>query len=41
MTPTPPDTNVTCLAIEGGPQAKPTPYTTGRRFGDDEMRELR
>ena len=29
------------LAIHGGPKAKTTPYRTGRRFGRDELRELR
>ncbi len=41
MTPTPPDTTTERLALEGGPKAKPTPYATGRRFGEEEMRELR
>ncbi|NLF31003.1 MAG: DegT/DnrJ/EryC1/StrS family aminotransferase [Planctomycetes bacterium] len=35
------DTTAEPLALEGGPKAKPTPYTTGRRFGDEEMEELR
>lgn len=28
------------LAIEGGPQTKTTPYGSGKRFGDEELREL-
>jgi dTDP-4-amino-4,6-dideoxygalactose transaminase len=31
----------TRLAIDGGPKAKATPYRTGRRFGRDELRELK
>jgi perosamine synthetase len=29
------------LAIHGGPKAKATPYRTGKRFGRDELKELR
>jgi perosamine synthetase len=29
------------LAIHGGPKAKNTPYGTGRRFGEEELKELR
>ncbi len=29
------------LAINGGPKAKPTPYTTANRYGDEELRQLR
>ena len=28
------------LALHGGPKAKPTPYGTGKRFGEEEKREL-
>jgi perosamine synthetase len=28
------------LAVNGGPQAKPTPYGTGRRFGAEELKQL-
>lgn len=31
----------TKLAMHGGPKAKATPYRTGRRFGTDELRELK
>lgn len=29
------------LAIDGGPKAKRTPYRTGRRYGEEELTELR
>src|SRR5687768_2610806 len=28
------------LAINGGPKAKPTPYGSGNRFGDEEKKQL-
>lgn len=28
------------LALQGGPKAKPTPYGTGNRFGDEEKRQV-
>ena len=29
------------LALHGGPQAKPTPYTLTNRYGEEEIVELR
>ena len=29
------------LAIDGGTPAKTTPYSTGKRFGDEELKELK
>ena len=29
------------LAIHGGPKTKTTPYGTGKRFGEEELQQLR